>query len=171
MKYIKYYIKLNDLRLPSKYALSTQIAWILNHPKGWGKQLGIQFNEINSQQWADLTFYFTPQPLFFTNWSFYCALNRTLYLNSDNWVTRDLDYHIYLINHELGHFLNRKHLHICLPDGSAPVMMQQTNGCSCEKTNGWPSNLDVRSIHPIEVIWFYYLGILILISRLLIFLI
>ena len=37
-------------------------------------------------------------------------------------------YRIYMVNHEDGHALGHQHAHQCLPDGLAPVMMQQTFG-------------------------------------------
>lgn len=72
-------------------------------------------------------------------------------LNDSRWVRGDAAYlgdlaayRTYMINHEVGHALGHEHAHECLPDGLAPVMMQQTfgllsavTGKSCE-ANPWP---------------------------------
>lgn len=53
-------------------------------------------------------------------------------------------YRIYMINHEDGHALGHNHAHQCLPDGQAPVMLQQTIGMTSAATgkqctaNPWP---------------------------------
>jgi hypothetical protein len=56
----------------------------------------------------------------------------------------DLDaYHEYVINHETGHALGHMHSHVCLSNGLAPVMMQQTIGLKSVRgkicqANPWP---------------------------------
>jgi hypothetical protein len=78
------------------------------------------------------------------------AVNRVV-LNVARWVrgstayVGDLNaYRIYMINHEDGHALGHQHAHQCLPDGLAPVMMQQTFGLRSAATgrlceaNPWP---------------------------------
>ncbi|HST48566.1 DUF3152 domain-containing protein [Jatrophihabitans sp.] len=53
------------------------------------------------------------------------------------------NYHRYAVNHEVGHALGHNHAHECLPNGMAPVMMQQTigtkvaGGQTC-RPNPWP---------------------------------
>ena len=47
-----------------------------------------------------------------------------LYINTNNWKIEE-DYKYYVINHELGHYYRKGHLHECI-NGEAPVMMQQT---------------------------------------------
>ena len=72
-------------------------------------------------------------------------------LNDARWVrgaatyVGDLHlYRLYMINHEDGHALGHEHAHQCLPDGLAPVMMQQTFGLKSATTgqycaaNPWP---------------------------------
>lgn len=78
------------------------------------------------------------------------AVNRVV-LNVARWVrgagpyAGDLNaYRIYMINHEDGHALTRRHAHQCLPGGLAPVMMQQTVGLTSAAdgrhcgANPWP---------------------------------
>ncbi|MFN2518195.1 MAG: DUF3152 domain-containing protein [Jatrophihabitantaceae bacterium] len=78
------------------------------------------------------------------------TINRVV-INDSRWVRGDATYvgdrnayRIYLINHEQGHALGHQHAHQCLPDGLAPVMMQQTFGLKSAAThtmcqaNPWP---------------------------------
>jgi len=71
-------------------------------------------------------------------------------LNVARWVRGDVayiadlaNYHRYMVNHEVGHALGHGHIMQCLPNGLAPVMMQQTitlkatNGKLCQP-NPWP---------------------------------
>jgi hypothetical protein len=60
------------------------------------------------------------------------GVNRVT-LNVARWVRGDASfgqdlaaYHLYMINHEVGHALGHVHTYQCLPNGMAPVMMQQT---------------------------------------------
>jgi len=75
--------------------------------------------------------------------------NRVV-LNNARWVRGDVAYiadlaayHEYMVNHEVGHALGHGHIMDCLPNGLAPVMMQQTitlksnNGTLCQP-NPWP---------------------------------
>jgi hypothetical protein len=77
-------------------------------------------------------------------------VNRVV-LNDARWVrgaapyVGDLNaYRTYMINHEDGHAMGHQHAHECLPDGQAPVMMQQTFGLKSASTgkyctaNAWP---------------------------------
>jgi hypothetical protein len=70
--------------------------------------------------------------------------------NVARWVRGDVNYigdlyayHQYMINHESGHALGHEHSHVCLSNGLAPVMMQQTIGLKsvsgkiCQ-ANPWP---------------------------------
>jgi hypothetical protein len=76
-----------------------------------------------------------------------------VYLNVARWVRGDAQfgqdlaaYHLYMINHEVGHALGHFHTYVCLPGGLAPVMMQQTitlkenegKGPKICQPNAWP---------------------------------
>jgi hypothetical protein len=76
-----------------------------------------------------------------------------VYLNVARWVRGDAQfgqdlaaYHLYMINHEVGHALGHFHTFVCLPNGLAPVMMQQTitlkenegKGPKICQPNAWP---------------------------------
>jgi hypothetical protein len=78
------------------------------------------------------------------------SVNR-VEINDSRWVRGDTAYlgdinayRTYMINHEVGHALGHEHAHECLPDGLAPVMMQQTFGLLSAVTgkpcqaNPWP---------------------------------
>ena len=74
-------------------------------------------------------------------------------LNVARWVRGDVQfgqdltaYRYYMINHEFGHALGHRHSFVCLPNGLAPVMMQQTitlrenqgAGSKICQPNSWP---------------------------------
>jgi hypothetical protein len=74
-------------------------------------------------------------------------------LNVARWVRGDVQfgqdltaYRHYMINHEFGHALGHTHSFVCLPNGLAPVMMQQTitlrenrgAGPKICQPNSWP---------------------------------
>lgn len=76
-----------------------------------------------------------------------------VYLNVARWVRGDTSfgqdvatYHLYMINHEVGHAIGHVHTFACLPNGLAPVMMQQTltlkenqgTGPKICMPNAWP---------------------------------
>jgi hypothetical protein len=70
--------------------------------------------------------------------------------NVARWVRGDVAYigdlgayHDYMINHESGHALGHMHSHVCLSNGLAPAMMQQTIGLKSVSgkicgANPWP---------------------------------
>jgi hypothetical protein len=70
--------------------------------------------------------------------------NVARWVRGDQAYIGDLDaYHVYMINHESGHALGHMHSHVCLADGLAPVMMQQTIGLKAVtgqicQANPWP---------------------------------
>jgi hypothetical protein len=76
-----------------------------------------------------------------------------VYLNLARWVRGDSSfgqdlatYRLYMVNHEVGHALGHVHTFTCLPNGLAPVMMQQTltlkenqgQGPKTCQPNAWP---------------------------------
>jgi len=69
----------------------------------------------------------------------YAALNSVRWVNGAEAFTGDIDaYRAYLVNHEVGHVLGRRH-EWCTARGTlAPVMMQQTKGVGECLANPWP---------------------------------
>jgi hypothetical protein len=79
------------------------------------------------------------------------ASDNRVVLNDSRWVrgavayASDIaTYHIYMVNHEVGHALGNSHLYDCLASGLAPVMMQQTKSVQAEngqlcRPNAWPN--------------------------------
>ncbi len=72
------------------------------------------------------------------------ALNVARWIRGDVAYIGDLNaYHLYMVNHEVGHAIGHMHSHVCLANGLAPVMMQQTiglksvTGAICA-ANPWP---------------------------------
>lgn len=75
-----------------------------------------------------------------------CRNGDNVVLNSDRWsygspTFPDVDsYRIYVINHEVGHFLGHEHEFCAGPGLKSPTMAQQSRtregGCTA---NGWPT--------------------------------
>lgn len=126
---------------------------ILHDERGWEKLEDVSFVQVDSD--ADVTIRLATPPTVdrlcapldtagYTS----CRVGDTLVINVNRWAGAtegffDADgtidtYREYLINHEMGHFLGYGHDTVCRPDGSAPVMMQQTldmRGCTAQS---WP---------------------------------
>jgi hypothetical protein len=74
-----------------------------------------------------------------------CGSGHTAVLNLSRWFTGapayagHLDqYRDYLVNHEVGHVLGRRHARCPGPGRLAPVMMQQTLGVGACRPSPWP---------------------------------
>ncbi|MDO4612829.1 MAG: DUF3152 domain-containing protein [Actinomycetaceae bacterium] len=126
---------------------------ILNDPRGWGRT----FNRTDGT--ADVRIVLASPtrvdtlcaPLS-TRGHSSCRNGTNVVLNAYRWVNGAgmwtqmgltmTDYHIYMVNHEMGHYLGHGHEQCLTPGGLAPVMKQQSNdggnngGC---KPNGWPN--------------------------------
>ncbi len=79
-----------------------------------------------------------------TNGYFSCAANGWVALNSNrwfgataNWGADLTEYRHYLVNHEIGHYLDQRHVGCPGAGQLAPVMMQQTKGTGACLPNGW----------------------------------
>ena len=143
---------------PAAFAATVQAA--LHDPRGWtGHNSGVALQRVDGGP-ADfhitLTSALTVRALcgyeLKIETSCYAAA-RTIsevVLNVARWVRGDMaylgdlaTYHIYMVNHEIGHALGHSHAHACLKNGLAPLMMQQSislkaaNGKICQ-ANPWP---------------------------------
>ena len=131
--------------------LSNMVIGILNDPRGWSTIESQSFQIVNSEN-ADLNIVFakpeTVDELCYplqTNGIYSCRNEKNVVINMFRWLSGAKDfgtdlstYRIYLINHEVGHYLGWGHSGCPSGKALAPVMMQQsksTNGCV---PNGWP---------------------------------
>ncbi len=131
--------------------LAEMVDGILNDPRGWATVENRSFQIVGKED-ADLNIVFakpdTVDELCYplqTNGIFSCRNEKNVVINIFRWVSgaKDFDkdlstYRIYLINHEVGHYLGWGHSNCPSDNALAPVMMQQsksTDGCI---PNGWP---------------------------------
>lgn len=134
---------------------------VLNDEKGW-KRMGYFFEEISAEEGlyarkkksnrkyvvhihlsTDKT---VEKACNFGGLSCADLKDNTVYFNLDKWLygTKESrmsleEYRQYLIQHEIGHILNRSH-NKCTDNenDSCPVMYQQTISKGCCKPNPWP---------------------------------
>ena len=131
--------------------LGEMVIGILNDPRGWATIENQSFQIVDRED-ADLNIIFakpeTVDELCYplqTNGIYSCRNEKNVVINMFRWVSgaKDFDndlstYRIYLINHEVGHYLGWGHSNCPSQNALAPVMMQQsksTDGCI---PNGWP---------------------------------
>ena len=140
--------------------LSNMIIGILNDPRGWSTIEDRDFQIVASED-ADLNVVFakpeTVDELCYplqTNGIYSCRNERNVVINMFRWLSGAKDfgtdlstYRIYLINHEVGHYLGWGHSDCPSDNALAPVMMQQsksTNGCI---PNGWPIYESIKLLY------------------------
>tara|TARA_B100001113_G_scaffold350416_1_gene347524 strand:+ start:1692 stop:2639 length:948 start_codon:yes stop_codon:yes gene_type:complete len=130
--------------------LSEMITGILNDPRGWSTIENTEFQNVD-REFSDLNIIFakpdTVDELCYplqTNGIYSCRNEQNVVINMYRWTSgaKDFDdistYRIYLINHEVGHYLGWGHTDCPSENALAPVMMQQsksTGGCI---PYGWP---------------------------------
>ena len=131
--------------------LSGMILGILNDPRGWATVENTGF-QIVDKEVADLNIVFaspdTVDGLCYplqTNGIYSCRNEKNVVINMFRWLSgaKDFDneiatYRIYLINHEVGHYLGWGHTDCPSENALAPVMMQQSKSTSGCVPNGWP---------------------------------
>ena len=134
-------------------AAAAVIESVLNDDRGWRGTEGVSFEQVDNPAAADFTLSIaTPTttdalcaPLETTGmWN--CRNGTNVVLNSDRWTYgsptfSSVDaYHVYEINHEVGHFLGHEHEYCAGAGLTSPVMAQQSRtregGCT---ENGWPT--------------------------------
>ncbi len=142
--------------------LANLISTILNDQRGWRSVEDKPFHIVDESD-ADFNIIFaTPNivdelcyPLQ-TNGYYSCRNGNNVVINYFRWMSGAEDfgtdlatYRLYLINHEVGHFLGWGHVGCPAQGALAPLMMQQsvtTNGCI---PNGWPLYERLNSIYQI----------------------
>jgi len=131
--------------------LSEMIPGILNDPRGWATVENTSF-QIVDKEVADLNIVFaspdTVDELCYplqTNGIYSCRNEKNVVINMYRWLSGAKDfnneiatYRIYLINHEVGHYLGWGHTDCPSENALAPVMMQQSKSTSGCIPNGWP---------------------------------
>jgi hypothetical protein len=151
-------------------AFGRKVDTVLDDPKSWTAQRGVALQRVSSGPVAfhvSLTSAMIVRQLCgyelrieTSCWepnSSRVVLNVARWVRGDAAYVGDLDaYHIYMINHEIGHTLGHSHAHNCLAGGMAPVMMQQTislraaNGQLCQ-ANPWPFPPGVPGTPGVEI--------------------
>ena len=134
-------------------AAAATIQGVLNDDRGWRGTEGVSFEQVDDPAAADFTLSIaTPTttdalcaPLE-TIGMWNCRNGTNVVLNSDRWTYgsptfSSVDaYHVYEINHEVGHFLGHEHEYCAGAGLTSPVMAQQSRtregGCT---ENGWPT--------------------------------
>ena len=134
-------------------AAAAVIESVLNDDRGWRGTEGVSFEQVGDPAAADFTLSIaTPTttdalcaPLE-TIGMWNCRNGTNVVLNSDRWTYgsptfSSVDaYHVYEINHEVGHFLGHEHEYCAGAGLTSPVMAQQSRtregGCT---ENGWPT--------------------------------
>ena len=131
--------------------LSNMIIGILNDSRGWSTIEGRVFQIVGSES-ADFDIVFakpeTVDELCYplqTNGIYSCRNEKNVVINMFRWLSGAKDfgtdlstYRIYLINHEVGHFLGWGHSDCPSDNALAPVMMQQSKSTEGCLPNGWP---------------------------------
>ena len=134
-------------------AAAATIQGVLNDDRGWRTVEGVSFEQVSDPDMADFTLSIASPPMVDTlcaplqtisMWN--CRNGDNVVLNSDRWsygspTFPDVDsYRIYVINHEVGHFLGHEHEFCAGPGLKSPTMAQQSRtregGCTA---NGWPT--------------------------------
>ena len=135
----------------SPNCLSEMIIGILNDKRGWSTVENKAF-KIVDKEYSDLNIIFanpeTVDQLCYplqTNGIYSCRNEQNVVINMFRWTAgaKDFDddlstYRIYLINHEVGHYLGWGHTDCPSETALAPVMMQQSKGTEGCIPNGWP---------------------------------
>ena len=134
-------------------AAASTVESVLNDDRGWRTAEEVSFEQVSDPDSADFVLSIATPPTadalcapLETASMWNCRSGENVVLNSDRWTYgsptfSSLDaYHIYVINHEVGHFLGHEHEYCAGAGLKAPTMAQQSRtrdgGCT---ENGWPT--------------------------------
>lgn len=132
--------------------LARTVDAVLADPRSWAANGDARFKRVTPTR-ADLRIVLaTPATTdrlcfpFLTGGQLSCNLeDRLIVLNINRWRSAVphwsapiAEYHAYLVNHEVGHSLEFRHVGCPGPGRLAPLMMQQTKSLGGCRPNGWP---------------------------------
>lgn len=149
MIHLTYTVKFHKNLKIAKESCVQKIISVLNDSRGW-KKSGYSLKYYKDILIPDFVIVFTS-----SKWiANYCNLpglsctdlrKNEIYINLDNWRNGSKnsglnlnDYRTYVINHEVGHILGKKHVVCSIEGAKVPVMMQQTLGIGKCSPNPWP---------------------------------
>ena len=130
-----------------------EVSAILGDRRSWSGSGKWRLKLVRTSSHADVTVYLaTPgttdrlcAPLL-TRGEVSCRNGRRVVLNARRWAYGSAPsrmslrrYRIYLVNHEFGHALGRRHVGCPGQGERASVMMQQTKGLAGCRPNPWPA--------------------------------
>ena len=120
----------------------------LNDRRGWSLGGAIRYREVDSN--PDFVLWLAApselpkfSPVCDTTYS--CRVGRNVVINDLRWRTGTAawpavhEYHHYVVNHEVGHWLGMGHRGCPGTGAPAPVMQQQSIGLNGCRTNTWPT--------------------------------
>ena len=149
---IRYDVRVEDGLSINPDQAAVQIQEVLDDPRSWRGTRRWRFELASVGQTATLHAYIvTPETTdrlcapYLTRGEVSCQNGNRVVLNAKRWQLgadaygSDLtNYRRYLVNHEFGHALGKRHVDCPGPGRLAPVMMQQTKGLRACRKNPWP---------------------------------
>jgi hypothetical protein len=149
---IRYDVRVEDGLSINPDEAAAQIQSVLDDPRSWRGTRRWRFELAPVGQTATLHAYIvTPETTdrlcapYLTRGEVSCQNGNRVVLNAKRWQLgtdaygSDLaNYRRYLVNHEFGHALGKRHVDCPGPGRLAPVMMQQTKGLGACRKNPWP---------------------------------
>jgi Protein of unknown function (DUF3152) len=149
---IRYDVQVEDGLSINPNRAAVEIQKVLDDPRSWRSTRRWRFELAPVGQTVTLHAYIvTPETTdrlcapHTTSGEVSCQNGNRVVLNAKRWLlgadaygTDLTNYRRYLVNHEFGHALGKRHLDCPGPGRPAPVMMQQTKGLGACRKNSWP---------------------------------
>jgi hypothetical protein len=149
---IRYDVQVEDGLSINPDQAALQIQKVLDDPRSWRGTRRWRFELAPVGEPVTLHAYIvTPETTdrlcapYLTRGEVSCQNGNRVVLNAKRWLLgadaydSDLtNYRRYLVNHEFGHALGKRHVDCPGPGRLAPVMMQQTKGLGACRKNPWP---------------------------------
>jgi hypothetical protein len=149
---IRYDVRVEDGLSINPDQAAVEIQEVLDDPRSWRATHRWRFELAPVGETVTLHAYIvTPETTdrlcapYLTRGEVSCQNGNRVVLNAKRWLLgadaygSDLtNYRRYLVNHEFGHALGKRHVDCPGPGRPAPVMMQQTKGLEACRKNPWP---------------------------------